>query len=475
MLPRAMRASLSLARQQALEESDRNRLEAQMMDAERGKFHAMAAAEEDAGLREAKMMSLNHAGMVEKERRRTTKTAKRQAWNVKDVVEVLQVRKEDRRSLEVLRGTEGQALQHMRADVGLDVRVSEDEGEISIRFSASGQGRALFSLVELSEEEQLNQLRGTKETFKRILENTQALRDERQSRSVHVLIDWSNIVFGVGSRAASTTGSVNAKRLAALLEQDERVLTQFMATSTHPALDPGTAVFHRLGYMTHVEPRGKEAFVDGSLQINLMHVANKHYRDIARHTIRLATGDGNMHDEHGKEDQRKLSFPIIVEHALAQGYRVELWTWLQSCSNKYQEMLKHYAPQFSIKYLDNFREYILPSAALDQAEFPPVMKEGKEGGGGGSGRSTSPRTSARSLRLTPPEQQQDQQLQPVSPSRFGFGGGGGGGGAGGGGEREDTGEGGGRGGGGGRRRGGRGGGGGRRDRRGSGPTTPQQY
>ena len=320
--------------------------------------------------------------MAEKERRRKTKTAKGQAWKVKDVVEILQVRKEHRRNLEVLRGTEGQAFQHMRVAFGLDVKVNEEETEISIRFAASSQGRALLSLVELSEEEQMNQLEGTKEIFRGILKNAQMLRDERQARSVHVLIDWSNIVFGAGSRANPAAVCVNAKRFAALLEQDESVVTQFMATSTHPNLDPGTAVFRELGYMTHVEPRGKEAFVDGSLQMNLMHVANKSYRDIDSHTIRLATGDGNMHNEYGQEDQRKLSFPKIVEHSLAQGFKVELWTWMHSCSHRYQEMLKHYAPQFSIKYLDNFRDFILPSAAFNRAEFPPV---GKGGGGGGGG------------------------------------------------------------------------------------------
>lgn len=361
MLAQALEESLELAREQARREEERNRAEAQAGAAEMGKVAVVARVHEDVGRRI--MGSPGRTGAI-KSRQGLAKTTTGLAWKVKNVEEVLEVRPEQRGNLRVLVGTEGQFLQHIRASWGLDVRILDEDTEIRIRFAASSQGRALFGGEEGSEEEQENQLMGFKADLSHILKDPQRLIEERLSRYVHVLIDWSNIVFSAGSGSTpDLSHGVDAKRFAALLEQDENVMTKFMATSTHPLLDPGTAMFRQLGYVTRVEARGKEGFVDGSLQLKLMEVATKEFRHKAQHIIRLATGDGNMHDEHGQKDHERACFPKMVEDALRNGYKVELWTWRRSCSHKYFEMLQYYHPRFMIQFCDNFRDFILPGVA----------------------------------------------------------------------------------------------------------------
>jgi hypothetical protein len=72
-----------------------------------------------------------------------------------------------------------------------------------------------------------------------------------------------------------------------------------------------------------------------------------------QHTLVLLTGDGNNNDG-------MVSFYEVVNLALMQGWKVELWTWKLALSKNYFNYLNSYSGtgNFKIFYLDDYRDII---------------------------------------------------------------------------------------------------------------------
>ncbi len=374
----AFKASLEWASASISETANLAELEkvqAQLMDEDMNKYLEEAKEETNPHKRRAMMGHVHHFTATELSRRNKQKKEwNKLAWTVKDEEKTVKVPKTKREHAHLFGGTEGQYLEHLRVTEKIVVRFAEDSSTIHVRLP-----RVLFGEA-MSEEVQQNRLAWGTGLAKSFLSDPDGCRAERKNPDypVHVLIDWSNI-FVSANNADGT--EVDARRFAALIEQDQNAITRFMATSRHYKLIPGAEVFKSLGYTTQVESTGKEAVVDAHVQVRLMYLANMTHQDNSKHTIRLATGDGNKHDKDGKVDERMLSFPDMVEIALRNGYKVEVWSWRASCSRKYCKMWYHHKPQLSIKYLDDFRDYLCPAAPLEQSAFPSLP-----GGNGGNGR-----------------------------------------------------------------------------------------
>ena len=387
--------------------------------------------------------------LVQQQRRQWEERKRADAWSAAHVMATVAVKPHQRPALRVLRGTEGQALEHWRVYDRVDVRVAADEGQVEIRHAASREGAALFgssddgAVAEASVAAYEMEVAG-------VLEKPGEKRKEREGRTVHVLVDWSNIVLGSqqhqhqhqqpqqqpppqqhqsswagagGGDAtyASPEVQVCARRFAALLEKDEKAGARVVASSRHALFDEGMDVFKRLGYTVYQESKGKESFVDGHVKMQLLQLCAKDYQAPSKHTIRLATGDGNFDDRHG--DAHHVSFPSAVEVCIRKGYKVEVWSWRRALSDKYLAMARHYPSQLRVFFLDPHRDFVCRNLAapalLNPEHFPDIgaaaasasasaarglsasWRRGGGGGGGGGGGSLSADNSPQ-LRPQPP-------------------------------------------------------------------------
>jgi hypothetical protein len=94
--------------------------------------------------------------------------------------------------------------------------------------------------------------------------------------------------------------------------------------------------------------RAKEQAVDDLLHAAMLDDISKSFPE--ERTILLLTGDGN--DNNGR-----TSFPKVVEKALLNSWNVEVYSWAQQASQKYQLFEEAYPSQFSLNYLDDYTEF----------------------------------------------------------------------------------------------------------------------
>eukprot|EP00045_Choanoeca_perplexa_P009227 m.88068 g.88068 ORF g.88068 m.88068 type:complete len:671 (-) comp14807_c0_seq1:190-2202(-) len=99
----------------------------------------------------------------------------------------------------------------------------------------------------------------------------------------------------------------------------------------------------------------------------------------------LATGDGN-------ETERFGSFPQLAEEALQAGWDVRVWSWEQSISGKFRDLMARYADQITISFLDPFKQTITFKAGQSPTSSPQTRRRQSSVDEGGY---HSPRTSAR--------------------------------------------------------------------------------
>jgi hypothetical protein len=95
------------------------------------------------------------------------------------------------------------------------------------------------------------------------------------------------------------------------------------------------AEYKQMGYEVTVMERGKhgEIGVDDALHAGALRELMKKFVDSRR--LVLVTGDGNSNDD-------RVSFPMVAESALQQGWSVEVWAWRSSMSKKWYEFQAAY-------------------------------------------------------------------------------------------------------------------------------------
>jgi hypothetical protein len=101
----------------------------------------------------------------------------------------------------------------------------------------------------------------------------------------------------------------------------------------------------------------------------------------------LATGDGN-------ETERFGSFPQLAEEALQAGWDVRVWSWEQSISGKFRDLMARYADQIHISFLDPFKQTITFKAGQSPTSSPQTRRRQSSVDEGGY---NSPRTARASL------------------------------------------------------------------------------
>eukprot|EP00730_Choanoeca_flexa_P005238 TRINITY_DN11913_c0_g1_i1.p1 TRINITY_DN11913_c0_g1~~TRINITY_DN11913_c0_g1_i1.p1 ORF type:complete len:652 (+),score=160.16 TRINITY_DN11913_c0_g1_i1:1247-3202(+) len=102
----------------------------------------------------------------------------------------------------------------------------------------------------------------------------------------------------------------------------------------------------------------------------------------------LATGDGN-------ETERFGSFPQLAEEALQAGWDVRVWSWEQSISGKFRDLMARYADQITISFLDPFKQSITFKAGQSPTSSPQTRRRMSMGDEGGY----SPRSARASLQF----------------------------------------------------------------------------
>jgi hypothetical protein len=212
-----------------------------------------------------------------------------------------------------------------------------------------------------------------KRAIEEILENPFILDQEiqqLQEQNIHIFIDQSNIFISSQYVPNPNNNNVIERDIRIRMKCDELhnlvacgrnvrekvVFGSRTATSVNNHAENGIwekweSLQYRVAWATRVNG---EEFVDNALiseiQRSLLTYPSPPHPS---HTLVLLTGDGN--DNNGQ-----ASFYGVVQSALLQGWKVELWAWRCSCSKNYLNYLNSYSGtgQFKIIYLDDYRENI---------------------------------------------------------------------------------------------------------------------
>jgi hypothetical protein len=222
----------------------------------------------------------------------------------------------------------------------------------------------------------------------------------------HIFIDNSNLFYGLKSRnwwdkriRLSIPKFTRLMELGPDRTKDEeegseyeecRIGKRVVIGSTGPAML--WEQYANAGYTCNKVPAGKEETADSLLQaaaFNLILEVSDDPEQYGRHTIVIASGDGNDHNVDS-------SFVDVAERAAMKGFRVEIWSWQGCLSKQFRRKAERFQDnRISMHILDDHFEAITYSAK-------PLGSEGAEqsgeysnsnsnsnsyagGGGGGDG------------------------------------------------------------------------------------------
>jgi Zinc finger, C3HC4 type (RING finger) len=216
---------------------------------------------------------------------------------------------------------------------------------------------------------------------------------------VHVFVDWSNIEIGAtvlanGQRDRGV--AVDVAKLVAVVENGRDARTRFCAGSISAAgggertAAQRTALaepWQRVGYKVRIGERstgGGESFVDDLIVADMnraMFVDNTASRGS---TIVLLSGDGNDNTDNtflpstGSSSSSSStsiaddndSFVRAVLRAIAEGFKVEVWSWRQSLSRRYVRLARDFGDRIKICHLDEHRNVITKRRAVEHRRRP---------------------------------------------------------------------------------------------------------
>lgn len=174
----------------------------------------------------------------------------------------------------------------------------------------------------------------------------------------HIFVDNSNI-FGGAQRAAGThepeavwmAVRVYYKNFFKLIEHGHRPVTKILAGSVPPGNEALWKYARRGGYSTDllqkIENDNGNLAEQGVDEMIHLKIANALLDHDPPQKLVLATGDGNLSDF-------DTSFVRQTERALKQGWKVEIWSWEEQLSGRYNsiEVPSHKALQINL--LDNY-------------------------------------------------------------------------------------------------------------------------
>ena len=170
----------------------------------------------------------------------------------------------------------------------------------------------------------------------------------------HIFVDNSNI-YGGAQRAAESRESgslwmsirVYYRSFFKLIEGKD-IATRVLAGSVPPGNEALWQTARDLGYnadlLQRVEQddgRLTEQAVDEMLHLK---IANPLLDHKPPQTLVIASGDG-------RDSQYGTSFPGQAERALRQGWNVEVWSWGEQLTNKYNRLCREYPGRIIVKSL----------------------------------------------------------------------------------------------------------------------------
>jgi len=206
----------------------------------------------------------------------------------------------------------------------------------------------------------------------------------------HIFIDNSNIFYGLMSRNKGDKRiRLSVPIFSRLLELGpERTRLEDEGKEVHECKIGKRVVigssgpnqlwdqYAHAGYTCNKVPPGKEVTADSLLQVaalNLILAISDDPEQYGRHTIVIASGDGNT-------ENVDASFVDVAERAAMKGCRVEVWSWQGCLSNQFRRKAARFPDErISMHFLDDYEESITYFAKALGAE------EGGGGGGKGSG------------------------------------------------------------------------------------------
>ena len=193
----------------------------------------------------------------------------------------------------------------------------------------------------------------------------QALKHLRKQK-LRIFIDISNIVCGLQYNAEEDEG-MNERDYSTYLNtgtmleivRSLRTLERVVIVGSSPTRDNpfwnlfgDSAEIHVLPRTILPDSTSVEVGVDDKLHELMLQDTdsiNPHERILV-----LMSGDGNNNINGGE-----TSFPNVVRHALAKGWKVELWTWARSVNAIYSQIAEEYGEQFIVVFLDNVRTELI--------------------------------------------------------------------------------------------------------------------
>lgn len=176
--------------------------------------------------------------------------------------------------------------------------------------------------------------------------------------SRHIFVDNSNVIWGA-QRACEVLehGAVWLavriywRNFFALLEHPGKVITRVLAGSVSGGSEPLWEYANRFGYDTKLlrqveraDGRHGEQAVDEMLILQIAHALLDFDPP---QTLVLVTGDG-------KETEFGNSFSREVERALKRGWDVEVWSWKDQMSSRYERVRSPVGRQPKIHHLDPY-------------------------------------------------------------------------------------------------------------------------
>ena len=202
----------------------------------------------------------------------------------------------------------------------------------------------------------------------------------------HIFIDNSNIFYGLMSRNKGDKRiRLSVPIFSRLLELGpERTRLEDEGKEIHECKIGKRVVigssgpnqlwdqYAHAGYTCNKVPPGKEVTADSLLQVaalNLILAISDDPEQYGRHTIVIASGDGNT-------ENVDASFVDVAERAAMKGCRVVVWSWQGCLSNQFRRKAARFPDErISMHFLDDYEESITYFAKALGAE---------EGGGGGA-------------------------------------------------------------------------------------------
>jgi hypothetical protein len=156
---------------------------------------------------------------------------------------------------------------------------------------------------------------------------------------LHIFVDNSNIFLGLKQHEKPRFRPKKLDRTIATFGEVRSVEERWVAGSGNTTLRDKWA---GAGYQVNLwdERTGPEVNIDESLQAQMWKALSRDYS--TPHTLVLLTGDGNSNNG-------ASMFPdCVVEKALRQGWKVEVWSWKRSTSQVYRTFAGEYASQFEL-------------------------------------------------------------------------------------------------------------------------------